>query len=59
VDDDLAKRLGMHICAYMAELWGNFEGLNYARRLGLRAVVELHVDSRDSSGGEGVHSRSL
>jgi hypothetical protein len=48
--------------AYMrlhGRIVGYFWRSNYARRLGLRAVVELHVDSRDSSGGEGVHSRSL
>jgi len=30
--------------AYVVELWGVFEGLVYAKRLGLRAA-ELHIDS--------------
>ncbi|MCI23311.1 ribonuclease H protein, partial [Trifolium medium] len=38
-----AKSLGT-CSAYVAELWGIFEGLKYARRLGYDAV-ELNVDS--------------
>jgi len=38
-----AKRIGK-CSAYMAELWGVYEGLRYIRRLGFQAI-EVEVDS--------------
>jgi ribonuclease HI len=38
-----SKYVGM-CSAYVAELWGVYEGLRYARRLGF-ILVELNVDS--------------
>jgi ribonuclease HI len=42
-----AKGVGM-CSTYMAEPWGVFEGLKYAKRLGLKAV-KLNVDSIEVS----------
>jgi hypothetical protein len=39
----MARCVGM-CSAFTRKLWGVFEGLKYARRLDLRALIKMHVD---------------